>query len=90
MQRLTIKLFSHNECVHCLAVRRFLIERHIHFEEVDVEQTPGALQELTALTGSATHVPLLTVNQETFIALGQKTARRIIELSSLAFACRTA
>ncbi|MFI5450349.1 MAG: glutaredoxin family protein [Candidatus Bathyarchaeia archaeon] len=87
MQRLTIKLFSHNECVHCLAVRRFLIERHIHFEEVDVERTPGALQELTALTGSAIHVPFLTVNQEAFIALDQKTAHRIIEQSHLVFPC---
>jgi len=88
LQRLTaIKLFSHNECVHCLAVRRFLSERHIHFEEVDVERTPGALQELVALTGSAIHVPLLTVNQEAFIALDHKTAHRIIELSHLAFTC---
>jgi glutaredoxin len=67
-------------------VRRFLSERHIHFEEVDVERTPGALQELVALTGSATHVPLLTVKQEAFIAL-DKIAHRIIEISNLTFVC---
>jgi glutaredoxin len=86
MQKAAIKLFSHNECVHCLAVRRFLSQCHVPFAEVDVERTPGALRELVELTGSATHVPLLTVNREAFLALS-KAASRVIELANLAFAC---
>ena len=81
----TIKLFSHNECVHCVAVRRFLSEHHVFFEEEDVERTPGAMGELIELTGSATHVPLLTVKKESFIALDQKAATRFVEQSNLVF-----
>jgi len=66
-------------------VRRFLSEHHIFFEEQDVERTPGAMGELIELTGSAAHVPLLTVKKESFIALDQKTASRIVEQSNLAF-----
>ena len=87
MQKATVKLFSHNDCVHCLAVRRFLVQCHVPFAEVDVERTPDALQELVELSGSATHVPLLTLTREAFLALNKKTARRVIELANLAFAC---
>jgi len=34
--------------------------------EFDIERTPGALAELVEPTGSATHVPVLSVNGEVF------------------------
>jgi glutaredoxin len=74
-----IKLFSHNECVHCVAARKFLSAHQIFFEEVDVEYTPGALQELTKLTGSPRHVPVLAVNEEVFIDFDSKIGERIVK-----------
>jgi glutaredoxin len=79
MSSTKIKLFSHNECIHCVAARRFLSAHQIFFEEVDVENTPGALQELTRLTGSARHVPVLAVNEEVFIDFDSKIGERIIK-----------
>ena len=74
-----IKLFSHNECVHCVAARKFLSSHQIFFEEVDVEYTPGALQELTKLTGSPRHVPVVAVNEEVFIDFDSKIGEQIVK-----------
>jgi len=79
MNSTKIKLFSHNECVHCVAARKFLSAHQIFFEEVDVEYTPGALQELTKLTGSPRHVPVLSVNEEVFIDFDRKIGERIVK-----------
>jgi glutaredoxin len=79
MSSTKVKLYSHNDCVHCVAARRFLSAHRIFFEEVDVEYTPGALQELTKLTGSARHVPVLAVNEEVFIDFDSKVGERIVK-----------
>lgn len=76
-----MKLFSHNECRFCVVVRRFLNEHDIPFQEVDIEKTPGALDELVERTGSATHVPVLTVDEEVFIDFDGSIATRILELT---------
>jgi len=79
MNSAKVKLYSHNDCVHCVAARRFLSAHQIFFEEVDVEYTPGALQELTKLTGAARHVPVLAVNEEVFIDFDSRIGERIIK-----------
>ncbi len=80
MNSIKITLFSHNECVHCVAARRFLSAHQIFFKEVDVEYTPGALQELTKLTGSPRHVrTVLAVNEEVFIDFDSKIGERIVK-----------
>lgn len=72
-----VKLFSHNECSLCVAVRKFLTEHDITFEEADTEGTPGALDELE-LTGSATHVSVLIVNGQVFIDFDDNVASTIL------------
>ena len=79
MSSTKIKLFSHNECVHCVAARKFLSAHQIFFEEVDVEYTPGALEELTKLTGFPRHVPVLAINEEVFIGFDSKIGEQIVK-----------
>jgi glutaredoxin len=75
-----VKLFTHNECVHCVAVRRFLSEHDIPFSDVDIERTPGALDELVQLTGSATHVPVIAVDDSVFVDFDESIARKLLEI----------
>jgi len=78
-----VKLYAHgSECKECLVVRQFLAEHAILFEEFDIDRSPRALQELVELTGSATHVPVILVNQETFVDFNADIASRILELTS--------
>jgi len=73
-----VKLFSHNECIHSLVVRRFLLQQGIPFEEYDVERSPGAMEALLNLSDSAKHVPILSVNGLVFMDFDDKVARRIL------------
>jgi len=77
-----VTLFAHgSECKECLVVRQFLAEHAILFDELDIDRSPTALQELVELTGSATHVPVIRVNQETFVDFNADIASRVLELA---------
>jgi len=55
-----------------------LTDHEISFEELDIDRSGKALQELVELTGSATHVPVLVVDQETFIDFNTDIASRVL------------
>jgi len=77
------KLFIHGrECRDCINVRDLLAARRVAFTELDMERTPGALQELVEVTGSATHVPVLVLDGKVFIQFDDESVNRIIELAS--------
>jgi len=73
-----VRLFSHNQCIHSVVVRRFLIEQGIPFEELDIERSPGAMEALLSLSNAIMHVPALTVNGLLFIDFDKEIARRVV------------
>jgi len=76
-----VRLLAHgSECRACDAARKFLTDHDIAFEEFDIDRNRSALQELVERTGSATHVPVVLVGEETFIDFNEDIARRILEL----------
>lgn len=76
-----VKLYAHGlERRECQVVRQFLAEHDRRFEELDIDRSPKALQELVELTGSATHVPVVTVDQETFVDFDEDIASRVLKL----------
>jgi glutaredoxin len=76
-----VRLLAHgSECRVCDAARKFLSDHVIPFEEFDIDRNPSALQELVERTGSATHVPVVIVGEETFIDFNEDIATRILEL----------
>jgi glutaredoxin len=78
----TVKLYAHGaECRECLIVRKFLTDHAIAFDEFDIDRSSKALQELVELTGSATHVPVIVVDQETFVDFDEEIASRVLELA---------
>ncbi len=78
---LAVKLIAHGtECAECNTVRKFLSDHTIPYEESDVNTDPNALQELVDRTGSATHVPVVIVGEETFIDFNEDIAANILEL----------
>ena len=78
-----VKFYAHgSECGECIVARQFLTEHKILFEELDIDRSPGALQELVELTGSATHVPVVVIDQEIFLDLNVDNTSRILELTA--------
>jgi len=81
MSMIAVKLLVHgSECRVCDEARKFLSNHVIAFEEFDIDRNPSALQELVDRTGSATHVPVVIVGEETFIDFNEDIATRILEL----------
>jgi mycoredoxin len=44
-------LYSSNWCPDCRVAKRFLAKHNIAYKEIDIEETPGAAQEIVAQTG---------------------------------------
>jgi glutaredoxin len=81
MSMFAVRLLAHgSECRVCDAARKFLTDHAIAFEEFDIDRNRSALQELVDRTGSATHVPVVLVGEETFIDFNEEIATRILEL----------
>jgi glutaredoxin-like protein NrdH len=40
---MNVKIFSKNNCIQCKMVKRFLSERHIAYEEVNIDLQPDAM-----------------------------------------------
>lgn len=77
-----VRLYAHGaECKECIVVRKFLVDHDIPFDEFDVDRSSKALQELVELTGSATHVPVIVVDEETFVDFNEEIASRVLELT---------
>ncbi len=77
-----VKLFLHGiECRECDEAREFRVKHDITFDELDIERSRGALQELVDRTGSATHVPAIIAGDETFIDFDDETATRLLEIT---------
>jgi arsenate reductase-like glutaredoxin family protein len=77
-----VKLYAHGaECKECVVVRKFLTNHAIPFDEFDIDRSSRALQELVDLTGSAPHVSVIVVNQETFVDFDDEIASRVLELA---------
>ena len=78
-----VKLIAHGvECRECEVARKFLSDHGISFQESDIDRNPEALQELVDRTGSATHVPVIIVGDETFIDFNEDIAAILLGRSS--------
>jgi mycoredoxin len=48
---MTVKVYSAFWCPDCRTAKRFLSEHNIPYEEIDIESTPGAAEEVIRRTG---------------------------------------
>jgi len=51
MKRVTLLVYSASWCRDCREAKRFLDSHHIPYTEIDIEETPGAAEEVFAHTG---------------------------------------
>ncbi|MDD5544740.1 MAG: glutaredoxin family protein [Acidobacteriia bacterium] len=57
-----IKMYTTARCPDCRMVKRFLSERGISFEEIDIEEVPGAAELVAQATGGKRAVPTLDID----------------------------
>ena len=54
-------VYSSNWCPDCRIAKRFLAKHNIPYKEIDIEETPGAAQEILARTGKRA-IPQFVIN----------------------------
>jgi mycoredoxin len=54
-------VYSSTWCPDCNVAKRFLARHKIQYKEVDIEETPGAAQEIIARTGKRA-IPQFVIN----------------------------
>lgn len=64
---MAVRMYTTRWCGDCFKAKRFLKERAIEFEEVDIELDSGAADRLVEWTGGKRVVPTLEVNGHVLI-----------------------
>lgn len=73
-----IKVYISNWCPDCRSARRFLNERNVAFDEVDVDESPDAEELVLQVNNGRRKVPTFEVDGR-FFASSPFNARQIAE-----------
>ena len=63
---MTIKMYTTQWCSDCRRAKRFLGERGVAYEEVDVEETEGAAEYVMSVNDGRRKVPTFEVDGRVF------------------------
>jgi len=66
-----VRVFSSPTCPYCLTLKRFLTEKGIEFEDIDVSQNEEARKEIMEKTKETT-VPVLDIGESLLLVLTEK------------------
>ena len=58
---MNVKIYSTNWCPYCANTKRFLIEKNIEFEEINIETEGMSREDLEKITGGRT-VPQIVID----------------------------
>ena len=62
----TVRMYTTSWCPDCYRAKRFLSERGVPFDEINIEQTEGALEFVMSANHGKRRVPTFEVNGRTF------------------------
>jgi glutaredoxin 3 len=76
MKKITI--YSTPTCVFCPAVKKFLNDQNLTYEEIDVSKDPEALEEMKQKTGQM-GVPVTVIGEEVVIGYDKKKLQKALD-----------
>ena len=74
-----VRLFSTPLCPYCVALKEFLKEHHIEFEEIDVSQDQQAAKEMVEKTGQM-GVPVLETDGEFVVGFNREKITKLLNI----------
>lgn len=77
--RKRIKVYSTPICPYCLALKTFLKERNIEFQEIDVSQDEKAAQEIIKKTGQL-GVPVIEIDEEIVVGFDKERISQLLDI----------
>jgi len=63
MGEVKVQMYATGWCPYCERARRLLRDKHVDFEEIDVEERPEAREQMTARSGRQT-VPQIFIGDK--------------------------
>ncbi len=79
MPKPKVKIYSTTWCPHCTAVKNFLKEHKIPFEEIDVEKDEKAAQEMMEKSGQM-GVPVLDIDGMIIVGFNVSEIKKALKL----------
>ena len=67
---MNVKVYSTPTCPHCVAVKAFLEEKKVAFEQVDVSENAEALKEMVEKSGQQ-GVPVVDIDGEIIVGFDE-------------------
>lgn len=74
-----VKVYTTPTCPYCVTLKRFLEQKDVEFEEVDVSEDEDALEEMKEKSGQ-TGVPVVEIGEEVIVGFEKKKIKQLLDL----------
>jgi glutaredoxin-like YruB-family protein len=74
-----IKIYTTPTCAYCFALKRFLQENNISFEEVDVASNDKAREEMLKKTNQL-EVPVIEIDGEILVGFNKEKIKELLNI----------
>ena len=76
---MAVKVYSTTWCSFCKMAKNFLKDRHIKFQEIDVQDNVKAAQEMIKRSGQ-TGVPVIDINGKIIVGFDRERIKKALKL----------
>ncbi len=74
-----VKIYTTPTCAYCLALKNFLRENNIEFEEVDVASDARAREEMIKKTNQM-EVPVVEIENEIVVGFNKEKIKKLLNI----------
>ena len=74
-----VKVFSTKTCPYCVTLKRFLEEKDVECEEVDIAEDEEGLEEMKEKSGQ-TGVPVIEIGDEVIVGFEKQKIKQLLNL----------
>lgn len=78
MKTQKIKIYSTPICPYCIALKDFLKEKNVIFEEIDVSQDKKAAEQIIEKTGQM-GVPVIEIDNEIIVGFDREKIEELLD-----------
>ena len=74
-----VKVYSTPTCPYCVTLKRFLEEKDVEFEEVNIAEDEEGLEEMKEKSGQ-TGVPVIEIGDEVIVGFEKEKIKQLLDL----------
>ena len=74
-----VKVYSTSICPYCVALKEFLKERNIEFEEIDVSKDEKTQKEMIEKSGQM-GVPVIEIDEEVIVGFDREKISKLLNI----------